>query len=164
MPTDDDLQSKGRALSSPVRLRILRYCLHQARTNKDIALHLNLNPATALHHVRTLLNTGFLAAEEPRKGKRGAREVPYRATGLSLGTPVANIGLVLIETFLQEIEGLTPAEIDVRRLGFKLNDAHRKEMMDRLSEILREYAMQPADPDGTATSIMLAHHRDRSAQ
>lgn len=164
MPSDDDLQAKGRALSSPVRLRILRYCLHQPRSNKEIAEHLELNPATSLHHVRTLLETGFLAAEEPRRGRRGAREVPYRATGLSWGTPVANVAPVLIETFIQEIDGLAPDELSVARLGVKLNDRHRKEMMDRLHAILEEYASHGPDEDGKPTSIMLAHHRDRTAE
>jgi DNA-binding transcriptional ArsR family regulator len=86
MHTDEDIQARARALSSPLRLRILRLCLHKARTNKEIAGILKVNPATALHHVRTLLATGFLRAEEPRTGNRGAREIPYRATGLSWGT------------------------------------------------------------------------------
>ncbi|HKS00236.1 MAG TPA: ArsR family transcriptional regulator, partial [Arthrobacter sp.] len=42
---DADLVAKGRALSSPLRLRILRLCLHQSRTNKEIAELLGLNPA-----------------------------------------------------------------------------------------------------------------------
>lgn len=164
MPNDEDLLAKGRALSSPVRLRILRLCLHQSRTNKEIAEKLDLNPATALHHVRTLLGTGFLEAEEQRKGNRGAKEVPYRATGLSWGTPVENVAPVLVETFLQEIDGLAPSEIEVARLGLKLNEEHRAEMMDKIRELLQEYAQMPADEDGIPTSIMLAHHRDRSAE
>lgn len=164
MPNDEDLLAKGRALSSPVRLRILRLCLHQSRTNKEIAEKLELNPATALHHVRTLLGTGFLEAEEHRKGNRGAKEVPYRATGLSWGTPVQNVAPVLVETFLQEIDGLAPSEIEVARLGLKLNEQHRTEMMDKISALLEEYARMPADEDGIPTSIMLAHHRDRSSE
>ena len=36
-----------------------------------------------LHHVRTLVEHGFLEEQPARVGKRGAREKPYRATGLS---------------------------------------------------------------------------------
>ncbi|MHA7153753.1 ArsR/SmtB family transcription factor [Arthrobacter sp. TMN-50] len=163
MDTDEDVQARGRALSSPVRLRILRLCLHKGRTNKEIAELLDLNPATALHHVRTLLATGFLAAEEPRTGNRGAKEIPYRATGLSWRSRIPNAAPVLVETFLQEIDGLSPSEIDVWRLGVRLNETNRSEMMRRIREILEEYAIRDSDLDGTATSIMLAHHLDRSA-
>lgn len=163
METDEDVQARGRALSSPVRLRILRLCLHKARTNKEIAEVLDLNPATALHHVRTLLATDFLRAEEPRTGNRGAKEIPYRATGLSWGSRMPNAAPVLVETFLQEIDGLSPSEIDVWRLGVRLNDANRAEMMNKIRDVFEEYAGRESDEDGTATSIMLAHHLDRTA-
>ena len=68
-----------------------------------------------------------------------------------------------VETFLQEIEGLQPADIDVWRMGVKLNDANRAEMMGRIREVFEDYARREPDPDGTATSIMLAHHLDRTA-
>jgi len=113
--------------------------------------------------VRTLLATGFPAAEEDRTGNRGAKEIPYRATGLSWRSRIPNAAPVLVETFLQEIDGLTPSEIDVWRLGLRLNETNRSEMMRRIREILEEYAVRDSDPDGTATSIMLAHHLDRSA-
>ncbi|KRF09448.1 ArsR family transcriptional regulator [Arthrobacter sp. Soil782] len=163
METDEDVQARGRALSSPVRLRILRLCLHKARTNKEIADVLDLNPATALHHVRTLLATEFLKAEEPRTGNRGAKEIPYRATGLSWGSRMPNAAPVLVETFLQEIDGLNPSEIDVWRLGVRLNDTNRAEMMEKIRHVFEEYARRESDEDGTATSIMLAHHIDRTA-
>lgn len=160
----DDAEAKARALSSPVRLRILRMCLHEGRTNKELADALEMNPATTLHHVRTLLATGFLTAQEMRTGRRGAREIPYTATRLSWTTPVDGISTALVETFLQEIDGLAPAELDVSRLGLKLNKAHRKEMSERFEALLQEYAAMPADPDGEPTSIFFAHHPDRAGQ
>src|SRR5438309_1430220 len=75
--------AEARALASAVRLRILRLCLDRSLTNKELAAGLDRNPATVLHHVRTLVDTGFLVPEAPRRGARGAREVPYRATGKS---------------------------------------------------------------------------------
>ncbi|GAA1342258.1 winged helix-turn-helix domain-containing protein [Arthrobacter roseus] len=146
-----------------MRLRILRLCLHMARTNKEIAERLDLNPATSLHHVRTLLTTGFLAAEESRTGNRGAKEIPYRATGLSWGSKIPDAAPIFVETFLQEIDGLAPTDIDVWRLGVKLNRKNRDEMMGKLREVFEEYAKREADDDGTATSILMAHHLDRTA-
>src|SRR5438045_1919920 len=73
-------EAEARALASAIRLRILRLCLDRALTNKEIAQRLEANPATTLHHVRKLVDTGFLAPQPERRGTRGAREVPYLAT------------------------------------------------------------------------------------
>ena len=135
--------AKGRALSSPLRLRILRLCLHQSRTNKEIAELLDLNPASSLHHVRTLVRTGFLVAEERRKGNRGAVEVPYIASRKSWQTPVDNVAPVLIETFLQETRDLPPEDIEVWRLGVKFNAARREEMLGKLRAVIEEYVQLP---------------------
>ena len=161
--SDADAVAKGRALSSPLRLRILRLCLHQSRTNKEIAELLDLNPASSLHHVRTLVRTGFLVAEERRKGNRGAVEVPYIASRKSWQTPVDNVAPVLIETFLQETRNLPPEDIEVWRLGVKFNAARREEMLGKLRAVIEEYVQLPADDDGEATSLMIAHHRDPTA-
>lgn len=160
MPTDEQVQSRARALSSPLRLRILRLCLHEARTNKEIADILELNPATSLHHVRTLVSNGFLSAEDPRRGNRGAKEVPYRSTRQSWGTRVPDAAPLLVDTFLQEINGLDPQEIQVLRVGLKLSEATQKEMMARLREVIEDYALREPESDGVATSLFLAHHLD----
>ncbi len=74
---------EARALAHPLRVRVLRLCLDQARTNSELAAALGQRPATMLYHVRTLLRTGFLAEEPSRPGPRGTVEKPYRATGKS---------------------------------------------------------------------------------
>ena len=75
--------AEAKALASSLRLRILRMCLDEPLTNAQIAGRLGRDPATVLHHVRTLTGTGFLEALPAQKGNRGARSVPYRATGKS---------------------------------------------------------------------------------
>jgi predicted ArsR family transcriptional regulator len=72
-----------KALSHPLRLRILALCNGEALTNKELADRLQEQPATVLHHVRTLVRTGFLVAEEERPGPRGSTLRPYRATDKS---------------------------------------------------------------------------------
>lgn len=161
--TESDDAAKGRALSSPLRLRILRMCLHHPRTNKEIADLLGINPASCLHHVRTLVATGFLEALPERRGNRGAKEVPYRATRKSWGQHVDDVSPVLIKTFVQETAALAPEDIEVWRLGLKLNAQHRSELLRRLRELVDEYVDMPSDPDGEATSLMIAHHRDPTA-
>lgn len=161
---DSDSQARARALSSPLRLRILRICLHEARTNKEIADVLGITPAACLHHVRTLADNGFLAAEEPRQGRRGAWEIPYRATGASWGSPLPSSGQhLLLETFLQEIEGLAPEELDTTRLGLKLDEAHLEELRSRLKALLEEFIERGPDPDGTPISLFIAEHPDPQA-
>ena len=138
----------------------MRLCLHESRTNKEIADILDLNPATSLHHVRTLVSNGYLAAEESRRGNRGAKEVPYRSTKQSWGTRIPDAAPMLVDTFLQEIEGLDPQEIQVIRLGLKLNEESQKDLMSRLRAVIEDYAMRDPDPDGVATSLFLTHHLD----
>ncbi|MQA32593.1 winged helix-turn-helix domain-containing protein [Modestobacter roseus] len=160
-PTD----AEARALASALRLRVLRLCLHEALTNKEIAARLDRNPATVLHHVRTLVDTGFLAAEPPRRGRRGAREVPYRATGKSWlmdGSGAATPGSdVLLAAFLQEVAAVGEAHLESTRLGLQLAPEALAELRDRLHELLDEYARRPADPAGERWSLYLGMHPER---
>jgi hypothetical protein len=157
-PDDAEQQLRARALASPLRMRILRLCLHEARTNKELADELGLNPGTMLHHVRSLIATGFLVAEEARKGAHGARELPYRATGLSWHTDGRLFGPMLVQTFLQEIEGLAPEQLRVTRLGLKLNAQSRDEMLQRFSALFDEYKERGSDADGEPLSLLFAEH------
>ncbi len=169
-------EAEARALASAIRLRIMRLCLDRPLTNKEIAERLGANPATTLHHVRTLVATGFLAAQNERRGTRGAREVPYLATGkswtLSVGDHhVEGSGRAMLDAFLEEI-----AYVDIdaaqeandpddpsgfSRLGLRLSAKDLMELGDRMSALLNEYALKPADmTDGIPYSIFLAFYRD----
>lgn len=150
-------QSAARALSSPLRLRILRYCLYEAHSNREIAAHFRLNPGTSLHHVRTLVDTGFLAAEEGRPGRRGTVEIPYRATGLSWDAPLDGQGDLLVRTFLEEIEGRDLDELFLVRMGFKLRPERLEQLRRRLVDLVLEYHGAP-DDDGELTSLFIAGH------
>ena len=158
---DAEQQAKARALSSRLRMRILRFCLNEGHTNREIAVEFALNPGTSLHHVRTLIDTGFLTQEPARTGRRGALEIPYRATRLSWGTPVPRIGPVLVRTFLEEIEGVDPEDLEVARLGVKLNAASQRELRDRLNEVLNDFKDRAPDGDGRPISILIATHPER---
>src|SRR5688572_26625189 len=87
-----EADADARALASVLRMRILRLCLDEALTNKEIAERLGVPPGNTYHHVRTLAKRGFLAAQPERAGARGAREVPYLATGKSWKTPMGPAG------------------------------------------------------------------------
>jgi DNA-binding transcriptional ArsR family regulator len=157
-PTD----AEARALASAVRLRILRLCLHEALTNKEIAARLDRNPATVLHHVRTLVDTGFLAPESERRGTRGAREVPYRAIRKSwlmddAGGPGAARDVVLA-AFLEEVAAVGESRLESSRLGLRLGAADLAEFRRRVHGLLDEYARRPADPDGEKWSVYFGMH------
>jgi DNA-binding transcriptional ArsR family regulator len=174
MPTPERrpaTDAEARALASGVRMRILRLCLDRALTNKEIATRLDADPATILHHVRTLVATGFLVAEEPRRGNRGAREVPYRATGKSwnLDTsahPVTGSGQALLDAFLDEIRhvdvDMADQHLGFSRLGLRLNQEELVELTERLDDVLREFAARPANmaDDARPISVFLAVHPD----
>ncbi len=156
--------AEARALASAVRLRILRLCLDQALTNRQLAARLDRNPATVLHHVRTLVDTGFLAPEAERRGTRGAREVPYRATGKSWLMDVddrpAPSRDPLLAAFLDEVAGGGEDRLSSSRLGLRLPAAEMAEFRRRLHALLDEFARRPADPDGEKWSLYLGMHPD----
>ena len=90
---------EAKALAHPDRLRIIRLTYDTALTNKELAERMGRNPGTTLYHLRLLVETGFVAAEPPRKGNRGAAEVPYRSTGkswtLDVGEPTDDLTTAL---------------------------------------------------------------------
>ena len=104
-----ELDADARALASTVRLRILRLCLDEPLTNREIADRLAKNPATVLHHVRTLVDRGFLAADPVRRGARGSREVPDRATRKAGRAPDSpGKWQLMLSTFLEEVAEADP--------------------------------------------------------
>jgi DNA-binding transcriptional ArsR family regulator len=151
---------EARALASALRLRILRACLHEARTNKEIAAIVGRDPASVLHHVRTLVRTGFLAAEDERRGTRGAREIPYRATRKSwhLSTPAQD--RAMLDAFVEEVS-LVPADlVDAARLGLQLSPADMAEFRVRLRTLLDDFERRPDDPEAMPWSLFVALHPD----
>ncbi len=156
--------AEARALASATRLRILRLCLDEALTNKEIAARLDRNPATVLHHVRTLVDTGFLAAEPVRRGTRGAREVPYRATGKSWlmdvdqRTPPDRDPL--LAAFLEEVALVGEARLSSSRLGLRLPTEQVQELRERVFALFDEFARRPVDPTGEKWSLYFGMHPD----
>jgi predicted ArsR family transcriptional regulator len=160
-------EAEARALASAVRIRILRLCLDRALTNKEIAERLGANPATTLHHVRTLVDTGFLAPQPTRRGARGSREVPYLATGKSWTLDVGESGVrggreAMLDAFLAEARLVDLDRVDMSRLGLRLTEDNFHELQRRIQAILDEYADRPRDADGRAYSVFVAYYDDVS--
>lgn len=151
-----------RAIASSVRLRILRLCLSEALTNREIAARLGRNPATVLHHVRTLVDTGFLAAEPDRRGARGSREVPYRATGKSWLMDIDDRPPFrrdpMLAAFLEEVAAVGEENLLSSRLGLRLAPPDLEEFRGRLHRLLDEYARRPQDPEAPRWSVYVGMH------
>ena len=158
-------EAEAKAIASPLRLRILRVTLHEPHTNKEIADALELNPASVLHHVRTLVDTGFLIEQPPRRGPRGSRERPYLASGKSWYVDTGEVSWtaaedLLLQTFLQEVAAVPPGALNSYRLGFQVSAEDRRRLVGRFEELLQEIARLPSDPDGEPWSIYLGLHPD----
>lgn len=163
-------EAEAKAMASSLRLQILRLTLHEPRTNKEIATALDRHPASVLHHVRTLVDTGFLIAQPVRRGERGAREVPYLASGkswyLENGAESATAAQpashrdddLLLRTFLAEVGRVGAGQLQTTRLGFRLSADEREEFFGRLTALLNEIAARPSDPDAEPWSLFLALH------
>jgi DNA-binding transcriptional ArsR family regulator len=136
--------AEARALANPLRLRILRLCLDQALTNKELADRLGKDPGTLLHHVRTLVDTGFLAPDLVRTGATGALEKPYRATGKSWQVSVGDEtgqSLAPIDAMRAEVEEAGDGSVvSMFRIGLRLTPAQRKRLVSRLEALAEEYA------------------------
>jgi predicted ArsR family transcriptional regulator len=156
-----EADADARALASTVRLRILRLCLDEPRTNREIAERLGRNPATVLHHVRTLVDRGFLVAEPVRRGARGSREVPYRATGRSWRSPdFPGKWQLMLSTFLEEVAEADPDSVRMTRLGVRLSAAEHAELLSRVDAFFAELADRRPTPGGTPYSLLFALHED----
>lgn len=157
-------RAEARALAHPLRLRILRLCLDEAMTNRELADRLRQQPATVLYHVRTLVRTGFLVAQPERRGHRGAREIPYRASGKSWTLSFesdAGAELAMIDAFRAElIEAGPEALLESSRLGMRLRPADLERLERRIGEAVAE-AHAASHPDGEPVSLYVGLHRRR---
>lgn len=154
--------AEARALASSLRLRILRLTLDEALTNKEIAEALGRAPATVLHHVRTLVETGFLRAGPVRRGARGAKEIPYLATGKSWYMDTGGDSDPLLATFLEELRTVPAEQRDLTRLGLRLPAPEMEEFRERLYALIQEYHDRPRDPTAEPWSLFVGLHPDTS--
>jgi DNA-binding transcriptional ArsR family regulator len=153
---------EARALSHPDRLRIIRLTFDTALTNKELAAALGRDPATTLHHVRTLVATGFIEPQEPRRGPRGAKEIPYRSTGkswtLDIGEPTDDRAVAILDAFRAEILESPPKERKWARLALRLTPEQREDLEARLFALVEEAATWEPAEDGEPLAIFVAMH------
>jgi DNA-binding transcriptional ArsR family regulator len=155
-------RAEARAMAHPLRLRILRLCLDEALSNREIAKRVREQPATVLYHVRVLVRNGFLAAEAERRGRRGAKEIPYRATRKSWTlefTPSGSGHVAPVDAFRAEmLEAGPDAVLASSRLGVRLRPESLRRLRRRLvAAVMR--AHDDDDPEGEPVSLYVGLHR-----
>ena len=157
-----------KALANQLRLRMIRLCLYEALTNKQLADRLDLDPATSLHHVRTLVRAGMLEPEAARTGEHGALEKPYRTTMKSwrlaildpddeLNAVVASVDALRAEL----IEAGPSGVVTSARLGLQLSEEEATELGARLKAVADEYVQRPPTPNGRRVGLFIALHQLR---
>ena len=140
--------SEAKALSHPLRLRILRLCAEHELTNKELSDRLDQDPGTVLYHVRKLVDAGLLVTAPVRTGPSGALEKPYRSSGQSwwLNDPLESNGvdryLPPIEAFLEELREAGPGAVETfERFALHLSPEQVEELDLRIVGILDEYVL-----------------------
>ena len=155
-----------KALAHPDRLRMIRLTYDEALTNKELADRLGRNPGTTLYHLRTLVATGFMAAEETRRGARGAVEVPYRSTGKSWTLDVSetsqDLTVAVVDAFRTEMLESPVETRRTTRLALRLTPERRSELERRMRELADEAASWSSEPDGEPWALFVAMHERSS--
>lgn len=162
----DATPAEARALAHPLRLRILRLCIDEALTNREIAARLDRDPGTTLYHVRRLVQLGFLEPEPMRRGSSGHLEQPYRITGKSWMvriTKTPSYSIAALDAVREELVESGPrGTLTLQRLGVRLSDADVRELRRRLEEIASDFAGRD-NPSGTPVGMLLLAHRRKQA-
>ncbi|MEC3973987.1 ArsR/SmtB family transcription factor [Amycolatopsis sp. H20-H5] len=157
-------EAEAAALASGIRLRIIRLTFSEALTNKELAERLGRDPATTLHHVRKLVDTGFLTAQPSRRGARGAKEIPYLSTGLSwlLDThPDQGVDQAMLEAYLAEIADTRFERVEQTRLVLQVGSGGLEEFKGRLEGLLEEFRARPVEPLAERTAVYVSLYPSR---
>lgn len=154
----DATEAEAKTLASSLRIRILRLCLDEAMSNREIAEATGLNPATSLHHVRMLADTGFLEPQEARRGKRGSREIPYLATGKSWFLNTGDMTTEMIEAFTAEFTAAPYEERTMGRMAAMLTEDEVEEFRARIDELFEEFRSRRNKDGATQWGLFIAMH------
>ncbi|WP_432789054.1 winged helix-turn-helix domain-containing protein [Brevibacterium sp. K11IcPPYGO002] len=154
----DATEAEAKTLASSIRIRILRLCLDEALSNREIAEATGLNPATSLHHVRMLADTGFLEPQEARRGKRGSREIPYLATGKSWFLNTGDMTTEMLEAFTAEFTAAPYEERTMGRMAAMLTEDEVEEFRSRIDELFEEFRSRRKKDGATQWGLFIAMH------
>lgn len=149
------------AIGSAVRLRILRLCLRRPMTNRELAQRLDMDPATTLYHVRRLVDCDLLEAQQPRRGNRGAREIPYLARGVTWelewsAADRARKNEAMFEAFLAEVTEVGVERLEQTRAVLQLDAAAVADFQSRLHDLVDEFVRRAPAADEPRHAVYVA--------
>ena len=69
-------------------------------------------------------------------------------------------GRAMLDALDRTAAGVADGDLAVSRLGLRLGDAAREELLARLDEVLQDFAARAPDPAGRPWSLTVALHPD----
>ncbi|GAA1846121.1 hypothetical protein [Brevibacterium marinum] len=105
-----------------------------------------------------LVNTGFLEAQEARRGRRGAREIPDRATGKSWYLNAGDMTHPMIDAFVAEFDSAPHEERTLRRMAAMLTADEVDEFRDRIDALFEEFRSRRSGRDTKQWALFTAMH------
>ena len=170
----DATAAQIKAASNSLRLRIVRLCSEREWTNQQLAVRLQRDPATILHHLRVLVDAELIEPVGVRQGVSGAYEKPYRSTGLSWQLSFGDAAHVadtedtsgmppMLIAFRDELAEAGPDSIaDLSRFHLHLDEEELAVFLSRFQNLVDGYVA--SDPERRARGApdhggMFALHR-----
>ena len=148
-------------MAHPLRRHVFKLCAQKARSVGELAQMLNVNPGTALYHVRRLEGAGLVRLEDTEK-KRGVIEKRYRSLGktVSFEPPPEEATAEMLTPFVAEIaravRSTEPALAAKGRAALvghiaeaRIGARQQRAVARRLAQLARYVANLPDDPEGT---------------
>jgi hypothetical protein len=107
-----------------------------------------------------LVDTGFIVPETERRGRRGAREIPYRSTGKSWTIEVTtdDTTAAVVDALRAELLESPTQDRILSRLALRLDADQRRELERRLTEVINEAVSWEPVPAGEPWALFIALH------
>jgi DNA-binding transcriptional ArsR family regulator len=155
-----------KAISDPLRLKILGIIRHQPATAKQIATRLQASPGTIGHHLHVLEKAG-LAQVVARRVTRGIIAKYYTRTGriIKYDMPPEIVGKAFHVDFLNSArDELAEAILDYNEdievyCGFphaRISPERAEFYGERLRELINDFLQEPVDPEGQVYALSVA--------
>ena len=156
-----------KAISDPVRGRVLDIIRHQPATAKQLADRLGVSPGAMGHHMKALEEAG-LAQVVARRLVRGivaryytrtARIFMYQLPGELAGNASVEIVTHARDEFAATIESAGASYDDSGQVGFphaRISRQRAAEYEQRVRELIDEFLNEAPDPDGTVYGLVVA--------
>lgn len=156
-----------KAISDPIRLRILNLVRHHPATAKQLADRLDATPGAIGHHIRVLeeaglvqvvarrITRGIIAKYYTRTARIFTYDIPQEITG-----EIPNNVRILTQVRDELAESSATVNEDAYGMTAfphaRLSPERIQAYMNRLEALLNDFLQEPSDPDGQIYSLCLS--------